>query len=550
MAKKVFKSILSVAVLVLLVTTFFIVNEMYRSFTNSQLEVLRGQARVIAYGINKDGLSFIDQLDDAEYRITIINDKGQVIYDNIDSDINTMDNHLDRKEVIEAFSQGYGSSIRQSSTLTERYIYTAMKLSDGNVVRLASTYPSVFHFLTIIAEPLLLLILLIILVSFYMAYKLANRIVEPLNRIDTDVPEQIPYNEIRPIMEKLSAQKKMIENDKETLRRNRQEFETITANMSEGLILLNDEMIVIDINRSAKEILDIDEELIGKKISEISSYEKLASLFNDGQLGHRSTRKVILNGKRYDAEVSPVEMDKQVIGIVLFLFDDSYKEASEEMRKEFASNVSHELKTPLQTISGYSELLKNGFVKAEDQDEFADKIYLESQRMMKLIEDVIKLSHLDNEGLQIHRELIDLNELCKEAVEMMKDNSEKIRISYEGEAVQVYGNRELIESIVFNLVENAIRYNVEGGKVDVKVCSDADNAILEVKDTGIGIDPADHERIYERFYRVDKGRSKNTGGTGLGLSIVKHACILNNASIRLESALGEGSTFRVLFPKA
>jgi two-component system phosphate regulon sensor histidine kinase PhoR len=425
-----------------------------------------------------------------------------------------------------------------------------MKLSGGNVVRLASTYPSVFHFLTIIAEPLLLLILLIILVSFYMAYKLANRIVEPLNRIDTDVPEQIPYNEIRPIMEKLSAQKKMIENDKETLRRKRQEFETITANMSEGLVLLNDEMIVIDINRSAKEILDIDEELIGKKISEISSYEKLASLFNDGLLGHRSTRKVILNGKRYDAEVSPVEMDKQVIGIVLFLFDDSYKEASEEMRKEFASNVSHELKTPLQTISGYSELLKNGFVKAEDQDEFADKIYLESQRMMKLIEDVIKLSHLDNEELQIHRELIDLNELCKDAVEMMKDNSEKIRISYEGEAVQVYGNRELIESIVFNLVENAIRYNVEGGKVDVKVCSDADNAILEVKDTGIGIDPADHERIYERFYRVDKGRSKNTGGTGLGLSIVKHACILNNASIRLESALGEGSTFRVLFPKA
>ena len=551
MARKVFTSILSVAIMVLLVTTFFIVNEMYRSFTNSQLEVLQGQAKIIAYGINKDRLQFIDQLDDADYRITIINEKGDVIYDNIDSDINAMDNHLDREEVIQAFSEGYGSSIRQSSTLMERYIYTAILLSDGIVVRLSSTYPSIYHFLMLISQPLLVIILLLILVSLYIAYKLANRIVQPLNEIDTDMPDQVPYNEVRPIMEKLSAQKKMIEYDRETLRRKRQEFETITANMSEGMVLLNDEMTVVDINRSAQMILQTDEDVIGRKISEVKNYDRLSSLFEDALLGHRSSNKVKINGKRYDAETSPVEIDKEVIGIVLFLFDDSFKEANEAIRKEFASNVSHELKTPLQTISGYSELLKNGFVREEDQEKFADKIYLESQRMMKLIEDVIKLSHLDNDELQIRKEKIDLNEICANAVETIrKGKIEDIEVVYEGETATVYGNRELIESIIFNLCENAIRYNVENGKVFVKVFCDDDSSVLEVKDTGIGIEKKDHERIFERFYRVDKSRSKNTGGTGLGLSIVKHACILNNAKIELESKPGKGSTFRVVFPKA
>ena len=372
-----------------------------------------------------------------------------------------------------------------------------------------------------------------------------------MNEIDTDMPDQVPYNEIRPIMEKLSAQKRMIEHDEETLRRKRQEFETITANMNEGLLLLNDEMTVVDINKSAQIILETDEELIGSNISEISHFEKLSSLFEDALLSHRSSKKIKINGKRYDAEASPVEMDKEVIGIVLFLFDDAFKEASEIIRKEFASNVSHELKTPLQTISGYSELLKSGFVKQEDQGEFADKIYLESQRMMKLIEDIIKLSHLDNEELQIRKESIDLDEICRNAVETIrKDKINDIELIYEGEKTFVYGNKELIESIIYNLCENAIRYNVKNGKVYVSVKSKEEFSALEVMDTGIGIEKKYHERIFERFYRIDKSRSKNTGGTGLGLSIVKHACILNNAKIELESKPGKGSTFRVIFPKA
>ena len=551
MAKKIFVSILTVALIVLSMTTFFIVDEMYRSFTGSQTELLYGEAKIIAYGINRDGLQFIDELDDSDYRITIIDQKGDVIYDNIDSDVNAMDNHLDREEVKKAFENGYGNSIRQSATLTEKYIYTAILLSDGNVVRLANTYPSIFHFMGIISQPLLVVILLIILVSLYIAYKLANRIVQPLNEIDTDDPGSIPYREIQPIMDKLSAQKKMIEHDRETLKRKRQEFETITANMNEGLVLLNDELTVVDINRSAESILGIDEDLIGKKFSVNEYYEKMSSLFEGALSGHRGSEKIKINGNRYDVEVSPVLMDGGIIGIVLFLFDDSLIEAGEELRREFASNVSHELKTPLQTISGYSELLKNGIVRSEDQKECAEKIYSEWQRMMQLIEDVIKLSHLDNEEMQIHKEKLDLNEIAGNVIETIrKDDISDVEILYDGEETPVYGNRELIESIIFNLCENAIRYNVENGKVYVDVHPDNGSSVLTVKDTGIGIAKKDHERIFERFYRVDKGRSKNTGGTGLGLSIVKHACILSNAEIRLESEPGKGSTFTVSFPKA
>ena len=551
MARKIFVSILTVALIVLSMTTFFVVDEMYQSFTSSQIELLYGEAKIIAYGINKDGLRFIDDLDDSDYRITIIDQKGDVIYDNIDSDINTMDNHLDREEVRKAYADGYGNSIRQSATLTEKYIYTAILLNDGNVVRLANTYPSIFHFMGLISQPLLVVILLIILVSLYIAYKLANRIVRPLNEIDTDDPGHVPYNEIKPIMEKLSAQKKMIEHDKEVLKRKRQEFETITANMNEGLVLLNDTLTVIDINRSAESFLGISEDLIGKKISVSEHYGKMASLFEGALSGHRGSQKMKIDGKRYDIEVSPVFMEGQTIGIVLFVFDDSLIEAGEELRREFASNVSHELKTPLQTISGYSELLKNGVVRSEDQKECAEKIYFESQRMMQLIEDVIKLSHLDNDEMQIHKERLDLDEIGRSVVETIrKDNIGNVEIFYGGEETPVYGNRELIESIIFNLCENSIRYNVENGKVFVEIHPEEGSSILRVRDTGIGIARKDHERIFERFYRVDKGRSKNTGGTGLGLSIVKHACILNNAKISLESRPGKGSTFTVSFPKA
>ena len=550
MANKIFRSILFVAILVLGMTTVFIVDEMYQSFLMSQMELLEAETKIIAYGIEKDGVDFIDDLDASDYRVTLIEKDGSVIFDN-SGNVSSMDNHLDREEVIQAINEGYGSSSRQSSTLTEKLVYTAIRLSNGNIVRLSSTYPSIFHVVTIVAQPLLLVVLAIIVLSFFIAYSLAKRIVEPLNQLDVDSPDEKEcYKEIRPIMKKLSKQQEMIDNDRRTLERRKQEFDTITANMNEGLVLLNNEKMIIDINQSASVILNIDENMIGKHISDVEGYEQFSDLLMDAQMKHHGSKKIRLGDKNYEFEVSPVKTDQEVQGFVLLFFDESYKEANENMRREFAANVSHEMKTPLQSISGYAELLRNGMVKDDHQSEVYDRVYYEAQRMIQLVNDVIKLSHLDEDNLNIPKEKIDLCELSRQIVETIRPEIRNgVTMDFKGSEAFVYGNRELLQTIVSNLCENAIRYNHDNGRVDVLVSEKDEKVLLEVKDTGVGIDEKDHERIFERFYRVDKGRSKEVGGTGLGLSIVKHACILNNAQIEVESKIDEGSTFRVIFDR-
>ena len=551
MANKIFRSILVVAMLVLAMTAVFVVDEMYQSFHHSQMELLEAETEIIAYGIERDGVEFLYDVNRLDYRVTLIDNDGSVIFDNSGNDVSSMDNHLDREEVIQALSEGYGTSSRQSSTLTEKLVYTAKRLNDGRVVRLSNTYPSIFHVITIVAQPLLLVVLAIIIISFFIAYSLAKKIVEPLNKLDVDSPDASScYKEIRPIMNKLSMQQEMIDQDRKTLERKKQEFETITENMNEGLVLLNNERIIIDFNRAASLILDLEEGIIGKKISEVNGYEQFSDLIEDAQMKHHGSRKIRLKNKNYEFEVSPVETDQEVLGFVLLFFDESYKEANENMRREFAGNVSHELKTPLQSISGYAELLRNDMVDKNDRNEVYERIYNETQRMIQLVNDVIKLSHLDEENLNIPKEKIDLCELSRQVVDSIRQEiRNNVTISFNGNEAMIYGNRELIETIVSNLCENAVRYNYDGGFVTVDVFSEKDKAILKVTDTGVGIEEKDFERIFERFYRVDKGRSKQVGGTGLGLSIVKHACILNNAEIKVESQLNKGSTFTVLFDR-
>ncbi len=552
MASKIFKSILLVAFIVLIATTVFVVDETYQNFTASQSEVLRAETRVIAHGVTKSGLGFLDGLDSTDYRVTVIDHEGNVIYDNSGNDITAMDNHLNREEIIEALNTGYGNCIRQSTTLMEKAIYTAILLPDGNIIRLSSTYPSIIHTVSTIVQPLLLVLIMIAGLSLFIAYHLTNRIVQPLNELNIDAPEEGEYyREIRPIMEKISSQQQMISHDKEMLKRRRQEFETITANMNEGLILLNSEGIIVDINRTAEGLLNTDEKIIGARIDSLSQHELFDSLVRETLLGQRASRKTALNGKHYTLEASPIVSEGELIGTALLIFDDSYKEANELLRKEFASNVSHELKTPLQAISGYAELLKNDLVREEDRSDCADKIFIESHRMMRLVEDVIRLSHLDDESAMIQRERLDLYQLSSQAVENIRQQlTGSITIEITGEPSYVYGNRDLLESIVHNLCDNAIKYNRENGLVTVSVTNDGKNVYLKVSDTGIGIAEEDQQRIFERFYRVDKSRSKAVGGTGLGLSIVKHACILNNGQVSLESQPGQGSTFTATFPLA
>ncbi|MCR4632807.1 MAG: PAS domain-containing protein [Erysipelotrichaceae bacterium] len=552
MANKIFKSILAVAMTVLVLTVIFTVDEMYQSFFNAQMELLEAETKVIAYGIDEDGISFLDDLEEPDYRITLIDADGTVIYDNSSSDIASMDNHLDRQEVQDAFTTGFGTSTRQSATLTEKYVYTATLLKNGDVVRLSNTYPSMYHVMSILAQPLAFIILLIFVISFPLAFHLTSRIVDPLNRIDMDNPDEVNcYREIEPMMKRLSQQQNMINKDRETLLRKRLEFETITGNMNEGMVLLSVDGVIIDINKAARKILGENEDILGDYISACEAYPRFADLIRGSRKGQYASKRIRLNEKIYEFEISPVKVDDSVSGYVLLIFDESYKEANEELRKEFASNVSHELKTPLQSILGYAELLKNGLVKNTDQKECYDKIYKEAQHMFTLVKDVIKVSHLEDEETVIAKENIDLSSLCQQIADLLKAEAKNVTIFTDIQKGQVvYANEELLEGIIYNLIENAIRYNVENGKVFVKVSGDDKNVFLSVEDTGIGIAKEDHERIFERFYRVDKARSKQVGGTGLGLSIVKHSCILNNATIDLESEPGKGSKFTVRFEKS
>ncbi len=537
---------------VLILTVIFTVDEMYQSFFNAQMELLEAETKVIAYGIDEDGISFLDDLDEPDYRITLIDADGTVIYDNSSSDIASMDNHLDRQEVQDAFKTGFGTSTRQSATLTEKYVYTATLLKNGDVVRLSNTYPSMYHVMSILAQPLAFIILLIFVISFPLAFHLTSRIVDPLNRIDMDNPDEVScYREIEPMMKRLSSQQNMINKDRETLLRKRLEFETITGNMNEGMVLLSVDGVIIDINKAASNILGQNEDILGGYISSCEAYPRFADLIQGSRMGQYASKRIRLKDKTYEFEISPVKVEDSVSGYVLLIFDESYKEANEELRKEFASNVSHELKTPLQSILGYAELLKSGLVRSEDQKECYDKIYKEAQHMFTLVKDVIKVSHLEDEETVIAKENIDLSSLCQQIADLLKAEAKDVTILTDIQKGQVvYANEELLEGIIYNLIENAIRYNVENGKVFVNVYGDDRNVFLSVEDTGIGIAKEDHERIFERFYRVDKARSKQVGGTGLGLSIVKHSCILNNATIDLESELGKGSKFTVRFEKA
>ena len=551
MANKIFRSILLVAIVVLTATAVFVIDEMYKTFVSSQLDVLKAETRIIAYGIEKDGIEFIDGLDKTSYRLTLIDRDGTVLFDNSGNDISVMDNHLDREEVIQAISEGFGSSSRQSATLTEKLVYTAVRLDDGRIIRLSETYSSIFHVFTIVSQPLLLIILLMIIVSFFIASRLTSRIVEPLNLLDMDHPdENASYKELKPIIRKISVQQEMIDHDREMLERRRQEFDTITGNMNEGLVLLNWDKEIIDINKAASEILGIDEKMLGRSIDLVEKHEEFDVLLNDAGMKHHSSKKVTIDGKNYESEISPVEIDGKVLGFVLLLFDESYKEANEKMRREFAGNVSHELKTPLQTISGYTELLRNQMVSEKDRNEVYDRIYSETQRMMQLVSDIIRLSRLDDNDLTISKEMIDLDRMCRDIIENYKGSIRNgVEIIYNGSETKIYGNRELLEMIIYNLCDNAVKYNKDHGKVYVDVYEKNDWVYLRVKDTGQGIPEEDIERIFERFYRVDKSRSRQIGGTGLGLSIVKHACILNDATVDVRSVLGEGSEFIVTFDK-
>lgn len=551
MTKRIFRSVCIVAVVVLFASLALVMGVLYDYFSGSQENQLKTQTDLAAQGIEHEGSSYFDGLDSEELRITWIDKKGKVLFDN-KTDASSMENHLEREEVRQAVENGYGKSSRYSETLTEKSLYSAKKLSDGSVLRLSVSQYSVLTLFLGMLRPVLIIALLAVVLALLLAYRLSKNIVTPLNKLNLDSPlSNKVYEELSPLLKRMDAQQRQLKHQSEELKRKREEFETATENMSEGLIILNEKGVILSINRAAAKMLGLSEDSVGKDIFSEKTSVNLKEPTQIALSGKNKEEVFALRDGNCQLLANPVSTDGKVTGAALLVLDVTEKERAEQMRREFTANVSHELKTPLQTISGYAELLANGMVADKDKTAFSEKIYAEAQRMIRLIEDIIKLSNLDEGAVELTRETVDLYVTAENTVRSLLPAAKKanVTLSLNGENAEIYGIPQLLTAVVYNLCDNAIKYNKDGGTVFVSVKNNAENIVLSVRDTGIGIPKEQQERIFERFYRVDKSHSKEVGGTGLGLSIVKHAAKLHDAKITLESEVGKGTEITVIFPK-
>ena len=544
MTKKIFRSTLFVAAVVLLCSLGLILGVLYDYFDDVQINQLRDELRIAAVGAELKGTEFLDALDAKDYRITWVAADGTVLYDT-NADAAAMENHGDREEIREALEGGTGSSSRHSETLLERTAYEAMRLSDGSVLRISRGEQTMLILLVGMLHPVFVVTAIAIILSALLANRMSKRIVEPLNSLDLEHPlKNDVYEEISPLLRRINQQHIQIASQMQTLKRKTDEFDQITENMQEGLILLDSEGTILSINPTAKLLFAAENDCVGKSFLTVDRSREMRAAVNDALDSGHGTARAQRNGRDYQFDLSRIKSDGKVIGAVVLAFDVTEALNAERNRREFSANVSHELKTPLQSIIGSAELLEKGLVKPEDTSRFIGHIRKEAARLVNLIEDIIRLSQLD-EGVQIPTEEVDLLALSQEVAAVLQNaaQSKNVTVEVVGEHCRVSGVRRLLYEIVYNLCDNAIKYNIPGGSVRIS----AANQVLAVSDTGIGI-PAEHQaRVFERFYRVDKSHSKQSGGTGLGLSIVKHAVQYHNAKLELESAPGEGTVITVRF---
>ena len=549
MTKRIFRSIFTVAAIVLLAAFVLITGVLYEYFSNKQMDQLNMQTHLAAQGVETSGEGYFDGMDIDGCRITWIAADGTVLYDS-QAEQSGMENHAGREEVSEALRTGHGESMRYSTTLMERQLYSADRLSDGTVVRISDMQYTPLTLILGMIQPVIIIALAALLLSLFLASRMSKRIVRPLNEMRLDDADRIDtYPELAPLTDKLRSQQRQLREQEAELRRRRDEFEAATGNMTEGLVLLNEQGSVLSINRSATQILSISRYCIGRDIRELSAAPQLREIVEKAFSGEHCEAHITLGGVSYRFYASPVTSGDRVTGVVLLMLDTTEKEKAEQLRREFSANVSHELKTPLHTISGCAELLANGIVKPGDVPHFLGQIQSESKRMIALIEDIIKLSHLDEGADDMQREDVDLLAVARREADNLHQAAEdaEVALTVSGESAVINGIPQLLDAIVHNLCENAIKYNRPGGFVHVNVRREGANALLTVEDNGIGIPPEQQERIFERFYRVDKSHSREVGGTGLGLSIVKHAAALHNAKISVTSVPGEGTTISVAF---
>ncbi len=551
MTKRIFRSIFLVAMAVFAASVLLFSIMLYNYFSDVRQEQLRVQTELAAKAVAAEGVAYFDDLDAREYRITLIAPDGKVIFDSR-SDTGEMENHLEREEIREALENAFGESSRYSVTLMERALYCAEKLPDGSVLRMSVSQNTLLTLLFGMSQPLAAIILIAVALSMFLAYRLSKQIVKPLNSLNLDDPlSNEQYDELAPLLHRIDSQQRQIKKQADELRKRQEEFAAVTENMAEGIVVLGTSGEILSINPAAARLFDASGDVVGQHMLTLNRSPEVSDLLSAMEKGSHAEKFLDLKGRKFQLDISPVSDGEKVSGGVLLILDVTEKERAEQLRREFTANVSHELKTPLQTISGAAELLKNGLVKEPDKQKFYARIHGESQRMISLVEDIIRLSHLDEGAKGMPRERVDLFKLAKETVKQLQPEAEAAKIALEvsGEATEIDGIPQLLNSIIYNLIDNSIKYNHEGGQVAVSVKNADNRAILAVEDTGIGIPKEHQERIFERFYRVDKSRSKALGGTGLGLSIVKHAAMIHGARIEVESEVGKGTRVEVDFPK-
>lgn len=549
MTKRIFRSICAVAAFVFIASVIIIMSILHNYYTEVHKDQLIEQLELASRGVEMSGEEFLEGLHPEGYRLTLISSDGSVLYDS-DSSVANMENHLEREEVKEAIEKGRGESSRFSTTMTEEQLYESMKLSNGDILRVSAHQQTLFGLFVGISQSFIIIIGLAILLALLLAYRLTKYIIKPLNDIDITGKTDAEYDEIQPLIDRIKIQKNKIEIQKDKLRHKELEFETLTRNMDDGLILADVTGHVIFANQSAERILGTDLRSDESSLDESTDYYRFSDMVEKALGGSHTERNVNIKGKEYTIHCDLVDSDNKVHGIAILIIDLSWREKAEMIRREFTANVAHELKTPLQTISGSSELMCAGLVKDDDIKEFSEKIYDESKRLIALVDDITGLSQLDEGQYDHTREEIDLYNEADKTIEELKTASEKagVELVLEGEHVVISGIRRLVHSIIYNLVDNSIKYSKADGKTIVSIRKEGSRAILSVKDNGIGIPEEEQERIFERFYRVDKSRSKEVGGTGLGLSIVKHAAQIHNAEVDIESEIGGGTTITVGFP--
>lgn len=549
--KKIFKSMMLVCAVVLAAGLALVLGILYRNFDRQMRDELVKEAAYLEYGVEQQGADYLENIKDKSARITYIAQDGTVLFDN-EADVSEMENHRDRDEFQKAEKYGAGESSRYSDTLSEKTIYYALRLKDGTVLRVSGTQDSVFALVENLVLPLCWILLIMLVLSGIIASVISKKIVKPVNELDLEHPEENQiYEELSPLLSKIHRQNREIQNQLELAKQQQQEFSLITENMQEGLIVIDKYTMILSANSSAWNLFRMDKVRQGESVYCLDRAEDFRHAIEHVLEGEHEELVLKLNGSDIQLIANPVIRGQKTEGAVILLVDVTEKLERENLRREFSANVSHELKTPLTSISGFAEIIQGGFVKEEDIPKFAGRIYKESQRLLQLVEDVIQISQLDEEKTPYVWEPVDVYQVCKSAFDSLKEKAYKMNVHLYicGESMKMEAIRTLLEEAVYNVCDNAIKYNRNDGSVSIFLEQTAQKVQIMVKDTGIGIPREDQDRVFERFYRVDKSHSKEIGGTGLGLSIVKHAVSTLDGSVGLRSEVGSGTEICMKFPK-